>query len=444
MNTRKQILVMAALILVGLIALGAYAAWYPSRASSSETDYVDMTAERGSINFAQNCRLCHGDVGEGGIAGARLPQAPQLNRPDLQGFTQVTAKDPSGVTLPVKLTADVTATDRQVKVDNSSPFKSGQTIMIDAERMDVTAVNGLVLDVTRGVGHTKADPHTSGTGLNVLDPDALKNMVALVTNTITCGLVGTFMPAWSDTQNGPLNAEQIRQLMTLITNGRWDLVAAEDNVIDLLNTKLTADITADATSMNVSDVSVFSANQHIRMGDERLQVTAVPKLDANAKDKSGTIKVDRGVLGSTPLDHAAGEPIYNFPEAPQPQLNNASCGQTAKPTAPAGSPTLVENFVGQTVNVVAKGIKFDTNQIQVKTGGQIRIHFDNQDQGVQHNFAVYQSSTTTTQVAPGSVGVTFEGVNQDDVVFTAPQPGAYYFRCDVHPTIMNGNFIVTP
>jgi plastocyanin len=30
----------------------------------------------------------------------------------------------------------------------------------------------------------------------------------------------------------------------------------------------------------------------------------------------------------------------------------------------------------------------------------------------------------------------------DEVVFAKPAAGTYFFRCDVHPTIMTGNFIV--
>ena len=87
MNTRKQVLIMSALLMVMLMVVGVYAAWYPSRETDAEAHFEEQTAERGAILFARNCRLCHGDVGEG---GPRRPPAaaPALDRPDLQGFAE--------------------------------------------------------------------------------------------------------------------------------------------------------------------------------------------------------------------------------------------------------------------------------------------------------------------------------------------------------------------
>ncbi|HEY7270687.1 MAG TPA: cytochrome c, partial [Dehalococcoidia bacterium] len=86
MNTRKQVLAMVALLMVGLIGIAIYSAWDPGRNANAQADFQDKTAARGAILFARNCRLCHGDVGEGGALGGRLAAAPALDRPDLQGF----------------------------------------------------------------------------------------------------------------------------------------------------------------------------------------------------------------------------------------------------------------------------------------------------------------------------------------------------------------------
>ena len=109
---------------------------------------------------------------------------------------------------------------------------------------------------------------------------------------------------------------------------------------------------------------------------------------------------------------------------------------------PGAPPARDHVLSGQTVNVTAQNVQFDTSSINVNAGGQVRIHFTNNDNGTPHNFAVYKSSTDTTPVADGSVGVIFPGPNVDDVVFTTPAAGSYYFRCDVHPTIMFGTFTV--
>ena len=36
----------------------------------------------------------------------------------------------------------------------------------------------------------------------------------------------------------------------------------------------------------------------------------------------------------------------------------------------------------------------------------------------------------------------FEGPEMDDTVFDIPAAGEYFFRCDVHPTLMTGTFTV--
>ena len=46
-------------------------------------------------------------------------------------------------------------------------------------------------------------------------------------NSISCGRTGTFMPIWSEKFGGPLSETQVNQLVTLITEGRWDLVEEE-------------------------------------------------------------------------------------------------------------------------------------------------------------------------------------------------------------------------
>lgn len=85
MNTSKQINIIVALIFASLIATGAYWMWDPDRADDAEARQLETTIERGAFLFSQNCRICHGDSGEGGAAANRLRAAPALNRPDLQG-----------------------------------------------------------------------------------------------------------------------------------------------------------------------------------------------------------------------------------------------------------------------------------------------------------------------------------------------------------------------
>ena len=85
MNTSKQINVMVILVILTIISLVGYTLWDPLRAEEAEETQVEKAAERGATIYAQYCRTCHGDVGEGGALAERLPQAVPHNRPDLQG-----------------------------------------------------------------------------------------------------------------------------------------------------------------------------------------------------------------------------------------------------------------------------------------------------------------------------------------------------------------------
>ena len=442
MNTRKQVLLMTSLLLMMLIVIGVYAAWYPSRATDAEKHFDEATAERGSILFARNCRLCHGNVAEGGALGARLPSAPALDRPDFQGFLGTDAKLTEGL--------DLTATT--LVVGDSTGLLAGDQIRVDKERMEIEEVDGNEIHVVRGVEHTEAAQHFADAVVYRLDLSAFDTLnpnstLNVIQNTITCGRVGTAMPAWGVDHGGPLSDEQIRQLTLLIMQGRWDLVEHEIDIEDEIVSDLEAPIAADATEMFVSDVSRFTEGEALRIGGERVRVTSVPTLPTNRfgelpDDKSGVIGIERGVLGTTPLEHSQDTELFRFAETPEPSINQRSCGQTARPAAPAGDPELMEPFDGQTVEVAAFNVAFDTDTITVDADGEVRIRFDNKDEGVQHNIAFYNSATDVTEVSPGSVGLVFTGPDVDDTVFDIPAAGEYFFRCDIHPTQMTGTFVV--
>ena len=136
---------------------------------------------------------------------------------------------------------------------------------------------------------------------------------------------------------------------------------------------------------------------------------------------------------------------------PGPMTTVPTTAPTAAPTTPATTPapttvqtTVVTTPVGGgevTVNLVAKNIAFDKSQITVPAGSHVTIHFDNQDTGIPHNFALYTDSHATTRIF---VGDFVTGPKMVTYTFTAPStPGNYFFRCDVHPEMMTGTFTVT-
>ncbi len=93
-----------------------------------------------------------------------------------------------------------------------------------------------------------------------------------------------------------------------------------------------------------------------------------------------------------------------------------------------------------TVDIAADSMAFDTSTITVPAGAEVTMVFDNQDDGIPHNVAVYMDSSAAEEIF---VGETITGPETTTYTFTAPEePGTYFFRCDVHPQQMTGDFIV--
>jgi len=69
----------------------------------------------------------------------------------------------------------------------------------------------------------------------------------------------------------------------------------------------------------------------------------------------------------------------------------------------------------------------------------VTMNFENRDDGIPHNVAVYTDSSASRVIFRGEI---ITGPAEVTYTFTAPEePGTYFFRCDVHPS-MNGGFVV--
>lgn len=93
-----------------------------------------------------------------------------------------------------------------------------------------------------------------------------------------------------------------------------------------------------------------------------------------------------------------------------------------------------------TIDIAAKDFAFNTSTITVPAGANVTINFDNMDAGIPHNVAVYENKDANKAIYVGAV---INGPKTVTYNFMAPtMPGTYFFRCDVHPTTMIGDFIV--
>jgi len=107
---------------------------------------------------------------------------------------------------------------------------------------------------------------------------------------------------------------------------------------------------------------------------------------------------------------------------------------TSTPPAPAAGGQAVA------VNISSLNYRFDKNNITVPAGANVTMVFDNKD-AVPHNVAIYTTPAATEVIFKGEI---ITGPKTITYNFMAPAtPGDYFFRCDVHPTVMTGTFTVT-
>jgi mono/diheme cytochrome c family protein/plastocyanin len=373
MNTSKQINIMVMLVFAAVIAAGAYTIWDPHRATDAKTEQLTKTTDRGAYLFAQNCRTCHGDSGEGGAKGNRLALAPPLNRPDLQG-----RKAAGG---PVD------------KADKDAAYK-------------------------------------------------------LVFNTVTCGRIGKAMPTWGDSQGGPLNPEQIKDLAVFITGGAaWDTSAGyAHEMADSNHIQLTKALDASSKTVFVSLVDPLGKDTFIKIDDELL------KVDTVNKDNS-SVTVERPQGNTTAAEHKAGASVLVEPALADPSkaaITQPACGQTlpvvaptTAPVAPTGSPTAAPTPAAnaQQLTVVGENIAFDKTTLSANATAPITIKFENKDDGVQHNIHFFKGKDATGQsigATPLSTGPTAV----DTLNLGTLAAGTYFYHCDVHPDIMTGTLTV--
>jgi plastocyanin len=90
------------------------------------------------------------------------------------------------------------------------------------------------------------------------------------------------------------------------------------------------------------------------------------------------------------------------------------------------------------VTLVAQDLAFNTAELSLPAEGEAVITFDNQDDGVAHNAAVYTEEGGEA-IFQGEV---ITGPATVEYVFPPPPPGTYYFQCDLHPADMNGTATV--
>ncbi len=152
MNTSKQVNVMIGLLFLAFLAFGVYIVNEPNRQASAGEGQDDLLAHRGADLFVNNCRTCHGLVGEGGVG-------PALN---LEAYRLFGPNDPEGI--PETPEGDV-RTVRNFLFNTIACGRTNSAMPVWSERyggpLSDTQINYIVDMITMGewekveeIGHT--------------------------------------------------------------------------------------------------------------------------------------------------------------------------------------------------------------------------------------------------------------------------------------------------
>jgi plastocyanin len=111
-----------------------------------------------------------------------------------------------------------------------------------------------------------------------------------------------------------------------------------------------------------------------------------------------------------------------------------------QPTAEAATPAAAagdSSSAPAPVTLSASNLQFSDTELSFPAGQEVTLEFDNQDVA-PHNIAIYQDDTLDKKFF---VGQNTEPESTTEYKIPALEGGAYYFRCDIHPT-MEGRITV--
>ena len=90
------------------------------------------------------------------------------------------------------------------------------------------------------------------------------------------------------------------------------------------------------------------------------------------------------------------------------------------------------------INIVAHNVSWDTKCIGVPAGQPFTVTMKNDDNGIDHNFSIYDGPSMKKNLFKGPV---FKGPASKVLHVPALPAGTYYFQCDIHGQAMSGTII---
>lgn len=403
MNTAKQINIMVALVFIAVITAGAYTMWDPTRASDAQAEQTAKTVDRGAYLFAQNCRVCHGDSGEGGLKSNRLTAAPALNRPDLQGKTDANS--------PTDLVAQSVAFKRVYYTITCGRIGTPMPTWGDSQggTLNDTQIKQLATMITQGTGWD----NTLQYSLEGYEP-------AHIAGEATDGL----------TLAQDLDANSTTVYLNKVTNAGAPVVNKGDR-LQIIDTGKTAFDTNGANPPALeTDVAEIMVVTDVNTDNNSVTVTRPVGTTKAKAHKAG----DQVIRPAVPADPPS---ITGKDSAP-------SCGQNAPaaaaPSPTPGGPTPTAVAASADLKITASNILFDKSTLVAPAGQALTLTFDNQDNGTPHNIHFFKGSDSSgdsvAQTDPTA------GPHTDTLQFGPLEAGTYYYQCDIHPAQMTGTLTV--
>lgn len=92
------------------------------------------------------------------------------------------------------------------------------------------------------------------------------------------------------------------------------------------------------------------------------------------------------------------------------------------------------------LRVVGRNLRFDVGELSAPARTAFTIVFDNRDQGVPHNLAVYRFGPPAKDAVANTP--TKPGPETQRLAVSPLEAGRYFYQCDVHPTTMTGTLVV--
>ncbi|HWO93415.1 MAG TPA: cupredoxin domain-containing protein [Dehalococcoidia bacterium] len=317
------------------------------------------------------------------------------------------------------------------------------------------------------------------------DPAELQRLQDRFTNTIRCGRVGTFMPAWAQDQGGSLNNTQIEQLVLLITVGgeidgqsEWEFVrehAEELNVEvtqptpDQLNQGACGQVLRETPTPEPEGPVEVRTEWDISMGDNffepnRIGVPVGQQVTVNLTNDGQAIHNMR--IAGPDGEYDTDDDVVSDPDTVRPG-EEATLTFTANedgtidfrcdfhPTEMTG--TIVVGEEAQAAggaaptpsaqaeaewDVTMADNSFDPDEIVVPAGQEFTIALTNEGQAVHNMRIAGADGEYDTDDDIVSEPDTIRPGEDGELMGSIAQAGTMEFRCDFHPVEMIGTLTI--